>query len=325
MKAMQIIRPRAFMQVETPMPSLARQGAGYLLVQAQWASMCGSDVAFFAGGKRHQTYPLPAGAPIHECVGRVVESTSDRFRPSDLVVAMPESSRGLAEFFVARADRAVRVPVDTGATEASCLIQPISTVISALDRLGPIEGNSVGVIGLGSMGLLFCWLLKKRGAERILGVDPCPERCQFARGLGASDVYPMRSIEVVHAKRQDPGFWNPPAICVEAVGHQTDTLNDCLELVLQQGTVLAFGVPDTPVYALEYEIFFRKNLQLLAAVTPDWGRYLPKALELFQSYHAELGPFVTRSLPVREVESAFALYASHEGGIVKAILNMGAW
>ena len=68
----------------------------------------------------------------------------------------------------------------------------------------------------------------------------------------------------------------PPDICIEAVGHQMETLNDCLELVRQQGTVLAFGVPDQPVYAIEYETFFRKNAHLIACVTPDWSEYLAK-------------------------------------------------
>ena len=60
-----------------------------------------------------------------------------------------------------------------------------------------------------------------------------------------------------------------------------DTLNDCLALVRQQGTVLAFGVPDQPVYAIEYETFFRKNAHLMACVTPNWSEYLAKARDVF--------------------------------------------
>ena len=82
----------------------------------------------------------------------------------------------------------------------------------------------------------------------------------------------MRSIEVVHAGRQNPGEWEPPDICIEAVGHQTETLNDCFELVRKRGTVVAFGVPDQPVYAVEFETFFRKNAHLIAVVTPEWSR-----------------------------------------------------
>ena len=125
--------------------------------------------------------------------------------------------------------------------------------------------------------------------------------------------------------RMSPEKWNPPDICIEAVGHQTDTINDCLELVRKYGTVVAFGVPDHPVYALEYEVFFRKNALLMGTVTPDWAEYLPKARDLFMDNSEELSRFITHRLPVREAEKAFHMYERHEGGIVKAVLDARRW
>ena len=142
---------------------------------------------------------------------------------------------------------------------AACIIQPLSTVMNAVDRLGDLEGKSVAVMGLGSIGLLFCWLAKRGGASSVVGIDPVPGRCRFAETLGATQTICSRGIETVQMMRTSPEEWIPPDICIEAVGHQMDTINDCLELVRKYGTVVAFGVPDHPVYALEYEIFFRKN------------------------------------------------------------------
>ena len=325
MKALQVISPRTFQQVEIPVPKLEADGVERILVQPDWVSMCGSDIPFFTGSKRHKTYPLPVAAPIHECVGRVIESTSPQFQPSDRVIAIPEGDLGLAEFFVARADKTVKLPADLDDNGASCLIQPLSTVINGVDRLGNVEGKSVAVVGLGSIGLFFCWLLKQRGAARIVGIDPLAERCQVAKTLGVTEAVASRSIEILHQARQNPGFWNPPDICVEAVGHQMETLNDCLALVRQRGTVLAFGVPDQPVYALEYETFFRKNAHLVACVTPVWSEYLAKAQEVYLAHRAELEPLVTHRLPIRAVENAFTLYDRHEGGIVKALMDMSEW
>ena len=128
-----------------------------------------------------------------------------------------------------------------------------------VDQLGDIHGKSIAVIGLGSIGLFFCWLLKKRGAGQILGIDPNPYRCQIAEKLGASKSTPMRSIEVVHASQMRPDQWQTIDICIEAVGHQTETINDCIALVKKQGTVLSFGVPDQLVYPIEYETFFQEE------------------------------------------------------------------
>jgi L-iditol 2-dehydrogenase len=328
MNALQIARPGAFATVEVAQPHLeARDHPGRLVVQTQWVSLCGSDIPFFTGHKRFTaiTYPLPPGQSAHECVGRVVESSSERFHPGDRVLALPEGELGLAEYFVAEAAKAVPLPADVASAESSCLIQPLSTVMNAVDRLGDVAGRSVAVVGLGSIGLLFCWLLKKRCAKSIVGIDPVPERCRWAQALGIDQALALTSLEVVHAARQNLPGKAAPDICIEAVGHQMDTLNDCLELVKKRGTVLAFGVPDQPVYAVEYEIFFRKNVSLVAVVAPEWSSYLAQARDLFQSCRSELEPWVTHRYPIRQAEEAFRLYASHGAGIVKTVLDATLW
>jgi L-iditol 2-dehydrogenase len=325
MKALQVNSPRKFTQVQTIAPDLKAAGADRILVQPKWVSMCGSDIPFFTGSKRHKAYPLPVGAPIHECVGWVIESTSSLFQPGDRVIAIPEGDQGLSEFFVAQTAKSVKIPTDLEDNGTSCFIQPLSTVINAVDRLGTVEGKSVAVIGLGSIGQFFCWMLKKRGATRIVGIDPLEGRCKLVEKLGASEVIPMRSLEVLHNARQNPQGWDAPDICIEAVGHQMDTLNDCLALVRQQGTVLAFGVPDQPVYAIEYETFFRKNAHLVACVTPKWDEYLVKARDVFLASRKELESLITHRLPIREAEKAFTMYERHEDGIIKALLDMSDW
>ena len=325
MRALQVVTPRSFSQVEVPAPDLKTLAPDRILVQSQWVSMCGSDIPFFTGNKRHKTYPLPVGAPIHECAGTVVDSTSLLFKKDDWVVAIPENDQGLSEFFVGQAAKAVKLPPDTEGDGMVCLIQPMSTVMNAVDRLDKLEGKTVTVVGLGSIGLFFCWLLKRQGAKQVIGIEPSARRCQDAQRFGADVVFPMRSIEVVQRSRQNADFWTKPEIIIEAVGHQMETFNDCLELVQKRGTVLAFGVPDQPVYAVEYETLFRKNLHLIASVTPVWSEYLVKAREVFLSARDELGKLVTHHFPIREAEKAFRIYESHEDGIIKALINMSDW
>jgi threonine dehydrogenase-like Zn-dependent dehydrogenase len=325
MKALHVVRPRCFSQIEATLPDINTAGANRIIVQPYWVSMCGSDIPFFTGSKRHKSYPLPVGAPIHECFGKVIESTSDLFKPGDQVVAIPESDQGLSEFFVARETKTVKIPADWNDDGTSCLIQPLSTIINGVDRLGSVEGKSVAVVGLGSIGLFFCWMLKKRGAARIVGIDPLEGRCEVAKRLGVSETIPMRSIEVLHGARQNPKGWDAPDICVEAVGHQMETLNDCLALVRQQGTVMAFGVPDQNVYAIEYETFFRKNAHLVACVTPKWDEYLLKARDVFLEDRKVLETLVTHRLPIREAGKAFTMYEQRADGIIKALLDMSEW
>jgi threonine dehydrogenase-like Zn-dependent dehydrogenase len=325
MNALQVVLPRSFVRVMVPMPHLDTQIPDRILVRTRWVSMCGSDIPFFTGSKRLKPYPLPPGAPMHECAGEIVESTSGYLPPGAHVVAIPEGNLGLAEYFVADTARAVRLPIELVDCDMSCLIQPLSTVMNAVDRLGRIQGQSITVVGLGSIGQFFCWLLRREGAGQIVGIDPCAHRCQVAEQFGATRTICARSIEVVHRARQRPDFWTPADICIEAVGHQMETLNDCLELVRRLGTVLAFGVPDHPVYAIEFETFFRKNANLLAAVTPVWSEYLTKARDLFVACRNELAPLVTHRLSIQDAGEAFTLYERHDGGILKALLDTNGW
>ena len=325
MKALQIIRPNEFEAVEVDPPRLEPANPDRLIVQARWVSLCGSDIPFFTGRKRFRTYPLQPGQPAHECVGQVVESTAASFSPGDWVLAIPDADRGLAERFVAEAAKAVKLPAEAARAESSCLIQPLSTVLSAVERVGEVAGQTVAVVGLGSIGLLFCWLLRRRGAARIVGIDPLADRCRRAEKLGIDLALPLSGVGAVHAVRRGLPGWAPPDVCVEAVGHQMDTVNDCLELVRKYGTVLAFGVPDHDVYAVEYEIFFRKNASLVAAVTPDWSVYLARARDLFLPNQAEFDAWVTHRFPIRQAAQAFRRYAAHEDGIVKTVMDAENW
>src|SRR5512139_298553 len=112
MKALQVVRPRSFAEVEVPVPQLSSSDTEHLLIRTRWVSMCGSDIPFFTGSKRFKSYPLPPGVPIHECVGEVVESTSNLYKPGEHVIAIPDGNQGLAEFFVAHVARAARLPAE---------------------------------------------------------------------------------------------------------------------------------------------------------------------------------------------------------------------
>jgi threonine dehydrogenase-like Zn-dependent dehydrogenase len=325
MRALQLRSPRQFTLVDVPAPSLAPGTAEHLLVRTERASICGSDVPFFTGKKPGLAFPLRPGAHAHECTGKIVASTSAGFHPGDLVAAVPEDDLGLAEYFVARAEKAVLLPDDLVDCEECTFIQPLSTVLNAVDRLGDVKGRTVAVVGLGSIGLFFCWVLRKRGAGAIVGIDPLPNRCRTAEGMGATSTLPRPADEVVRRLAAAPPGWVDPDICIEAVGHQSQTLNDCIHLVAEGGCVLAFGVPDVPTYEVEFERFFRKNARLVAVVTPDWHKYLREARDLLTSARQELAPLATHRFPILESGRAFDRYAERRNGILKAVLDATSW
>jgi L-iditol 2-dehydrogenase len=325
MKALQVIRPRIFETVSVPVPRITPEDNDGILVRTAAVALCGSDIPFFTGNKRFKEYPLAPGAPVHECVGEVVESASELFKPGDRVLAIPDENRGLAEFFLARSSKAVVLDNSITDVGAACIIQPLSTVMNAIDRLENIRGKLITVVGLGPMGLMLCSYASIMGAGLIVGIDPSADRCRLAGELGVSRTICSRSMEIVHTASRFPEEWDPPDICIEAVGHQMDTINDCLELVRKYGTVVAFGVPDRTVYALEYEVFFRKNALLMATVTPDWAEYLTKAQDLYLKNREILSRLATPRMHVRDAGRAFHMYEKHAEGVLKVVLDTGVW
>jgi len=317
MKALQLLKPRQFQTVEVARP---QTGDDQILVRLEKVVLCGSDIPKFTGMWRGLQYPLPVGMPIHECVGTVAETRSPRFQVGDRVVAVPQGDQGLAEYYVASAIKAVRIPELLVDSEVNLLIQPLSTVVYGLDRLGNVAGRTATVVGLGPIGLLATWLLSLYGAQ-VAGVDPIAWRCEAARRLGAVRTLELHSERVLSLVSKGEAWESD--ICVEAVGQQTRTINDCLYLVRRCGQVLALGVPLEPVYPFDYTRFFRQNLQIIASVTPPDETYMERAAELICGHEGELAFLITHRFAPQDVARAFTLYETRAAGEPLKILIDG--
>jgi threonine dehydrogenase-like Zn-dependent dehydrogenase len=283
MRALQVVKPRQFRDIETARPET---GNNQILVRLEKAVLCGSDIPKFTGMWRGLQYPLPPGMPIHECVGVVVDSHSPRFQVGDQVVAIPRGDQGLAEYYV---------------------------------------GCTAVVVGLGPIGLLATWLLERYGASKIIGVDPIAWRCEAARYVGAAQTFETNSERLLPLTAQDD-TWEPADICIEAVGQQTRTINDCLYLVRRCGQVLALGVPLEPIYPFEFNRFFRQNIHLIASVTPPDETYMMRAADLICQHKRALAFLITHRFTLDKATEAYTLYETPNWGhSLKILIDGTSW
>ena len=95
--------------VEAPEPELG-DGAGNIIFQPELACLCGSDLPLFRGDMPE--YPLEVGYSLHEMIGMVVDTSGDRFRHGDRVLAVPIGQRGFFQRYTVSERRAI--PVDSG-------------------------------------------------------------------------------------------------------------------------------------------------------------------------------------------------------------------
>ena len=323
MLALQLVRPRCFETVTAPDPS--PPGPGWIVVRLAGALICGSDIAAFNGCMPGLSFPLSPGRHIHECAGVVTHSASTRFRCGERVVAMPDRGCGLAESFLSHQSVAVRIPQAIEDPAVAALIQPLSTLVFAVEKLGDVTGREILILGAGPIGLFAAWLLRRGGAAQIRVVDPVPARCKAALGFGATAFLTATSSEVRALQRSRLTGWPLADIVVEAVGHQPGTLNDAIALARSGGRLLALGIPDQPVYAMDYERLFRKNLHLIASVAPQWEIYLAKAADLLYRAQSELKPLITHRLGMGEATAAYALVEQKGDGVLKVLLEASGW
>jgi len=318
MWAGQIIGSRRLEIVELPIPEIQQ---GEMLVQLEVGSICGSDLPYFLCNTSHpllfgSSVPLAPTLSLHELVGFVVETKTERFRKGDRVLALPATHHGgLAEYFVSKEDRAVHIPA--GPAKHLVLSQPLGTVVHACSKLPELSGQTVVILGQGPIGQLFTAMMRHRGVERLIAVDVLGERLKVSKAGGATHTVCGSAGDVIEeintitdGKLAD--------LAVEAIG-KPDTLNVAAKLVRRNGTVLGFGVPSKFNYEFAFHEFFNNEGRLICSVGPT-VEDLRAAVEMISNAVIDVAPLVTHTFPFSRAQEAYTLFADRADGVIKVAL-----
>ena len=307
---------------DVPVPLVAE---GELLLRTAYTSICGSDLHRVFGGAPGETEEIAPGHPGHESVGEVVESRSAGFAPGDYVLAVPPMSvaRGLAEYQAVRASSCVRLPAGVPLSHL-LMAQQLGTVVYAL-RVHPLDlvGRDAAVIGQGSAGAFFTFLLKRAGAARVLVADKSPARLAYSRQLGAdltveADTGDFRAAVLEATGGQGAG------LVVEAVGSRA-TFPLSLELAAPGATLIWFGLPEGEGdYPLSFRDFFRKRLTAYSVFNAQGEPGLESfryAVRLIADGAIDVGPLLSHQLPIEEVGAAFRIAHDRADGALKVSIK----
>ncbi len=317
MKAARLNACRSFDIIDTPTPRPDPDELGSVLVKTAYSAVCGSDLPRFR--LQSETFPKAAGQPMHECIGTVVESRSAKFHAGDRVLAQPRENTGLAEYFLSTERMTIALPQGPWQPE-HVLAQPLGTVLCALRRLDNVLDKTVLVLGQGPIGLMFCQMLGRMGARRIIAVEPVQHRLDFAAGMFATHrINP--DVENTHDAVSRITAGAMADIVIEAVGHQPQTLNEAIGLTRHKGTVLAFGVPDEACYELCFNVLFRRNIALLGSVGPDPQRDFSLALNLITQGRFHSRDLLSHRMHFHKAQDAFELAISKQDRVIKILLE----
>jgi threonine dehydrogenase-like Zn-dependent dehydrogenase len=312
-----LVAPYTFAKSDVLPRSPDSLGDGQVLLRFLAAGICGSDMPGFRGAKGRLPFDTGRqaadkdGFPIHEIVGEVIASRHPAHLRGDNVVGWASGFDGLMEQVVADGNGLAAYEKSLSPEHAVAL-QPLACVLYAVEQLPDLAGRHVAVLGQGSIGLLFSYVVKTMGAAHVTGIDPV-DRDGIGDSFGVDTVVRATSDRwVSHLSPNDK-----PDIVIEAVGHQVATLSHALDAAAFGGTVFYFGVPDDDSYPISMRTMIRNNLTLKSGVTMERRRVLGKADAFAQAHPGLLERYLTHTFGVDDVQSAFELASRPVPGRIK--------
>jgi 2-desacetyl-2-hydroxyethyl bacteriochlorophyllide A dehydrogenase len=331
MRAVQIEKPGSVLVGDLPRP---KPGPQEVLVGVEACGVCGTDLHIADGEFAPTPYPI---VPGHEFSGTVLELGSDvatditvgtrvAVDPSLFCGYCPacRSGRGnlcanwgaigdtvdgaFAEQVTVPAVNAYRLP-DSVSFEQGALVEPLSCAVHGVRRLGVEVGESVLVVGAGTMGLLLIQLLQRAGA-RVVAVDRVEAKTALAESMGAHRS--ATSIEALDGERFDA--------VVDVTGVPA-VIEQGLEAVRRGGRFLVFGVaPSEARVALSPFRVYNDEITVIGsmAVLHSFGA----ALDLIARGVVRTDGLVSHRLPLEEYERALEIVRGAAG--VKVHMVLGA-
>jgi threonine dehydrogenase-like Zn-dependent dehydrogenase len=204
----------------------------------------------------------------------------------------------------------LRMP-DAMTFEQGCLVlDPVGTPWHAHKRIGTNASHTVGVFGLGPMGLGSVCVAAHLGA-RVLGVDPIAYRRDLARKLGAAEVIDPAAADVVRQIRdRTKGYGLDRAL--ECSGTAAG-LAAALDAVRAFGHVANIG-ENREATVRPSDHFNRKEITLSGSTCFPLGEFD----EIARQFEAGLRAtdMITHRFTVEEAAEAYATFATGRTGKV---------
>lgn len=318
---------------------------GEVVVKVMAALTCGTDVKTFRRGHPVLIKDIPSGfghefSGIVEKVGRGVED----FKPGDRVVAANSAPCGEC-FFCRRGEynlcenlnllngayaEYITVPArivkknmlilpDDLSFERAAFCEPLANVVHGVERTGIKPGDSVGIIGIGPIGLMFARLAKLKGA-RVIAAGRNPLKLKMAEEFAHADEivdltkYPNPEKIFKAFTEEEKGL----DIAVECVG-LPEIWERIFSCVRPGGTVHFFGgCKSGSTVTFDTTKMHYGDITMMS-VFHHTPKYFRMALDYIASGEVEVEKLITDTLPLEKVE--YAMQKHIEGKALKFLIK----
>ena len=338
--------PRDLRVEQIPVP---RIGARELLVRVATCGVCPTDIKKI----QHGTVPPPRVFG-HETAGTIVKTgalirgfrVGDRvalhhhvpcldchacrhrafaqcatYKRTGITAGFEPAGGGYAEYvrvmpFVLPG--VVKIPA-RNSFEEGAMLEPVNTVLKAVERLNLLPGDRVLVAGQGPIGLMFTRLLALRGI-RVLATDLFENRLKLARQFGAKWV--ARPEEVLGAGRSTRNTQYATHLDAVIIAVPVDALvRRAFEQLRGGGQVLLFAHTKRGAeFPVDLARVCVDEMDLIGSYSADFTLQRQVARLVF-SRRLDVRPLITHRFPLSQTASAVELAANPTPESLKILVS----
>ena len=298
--------------------SLCKMKDEDIIIEVDACGVCGTDFHIFNG-------EAPVKVPVvigHEFAGRIVEmgKSVSGFNVGDKVVIDPNMScgycrfcrdgkinlcenlkalgvsenGGMAQYSIVPQKQAYYLPPNFPIRDA-IFTEPLSCCLHGIEQAEIKTGDTVAVLGMGTIGLLMVQLARLNGASRIISIEPVEKKFKAAEHLNVDFILnPYNKYFTSDFKNITSGGAD---VVIECVGNKS-AAQLALELTKPGGKIILFGLADSKdVLALNMQSFFHKELTIKSSLLNPFT--FQRAVELITSKKIHVDVLNPISIPLQ--------------------------
>jgi threonine dehydrogenase-like Zn-dependent dehydrogenase len=210
-----------------------------------------------------------------------------------------------------------RLP-DAVSFAAGVLVEPASCVLRGLERAQPRPGDTVGVVGVGTLGSLAVTLARLYSPGALVAYGVREEELSFARGLGAGATVHVLEEDAEAATNALVG--GGLDLVIETAG-AVEAVDLATRLVRPGGRVVLLGIAGQgQMLELPADRIMFADMDVIGSCsypTSAWSR----VVRLLEHGLVDLESIVTHRFPAARFEEAFEVLEARQGTVAKVLLE----
>jgi L-iditol 2-dehydrogenase len=201
----------------------------------------------------------------------------------------------------------------------AALVEPLACVLRGLEETGLRPGDTIAVIGLGPIGMMFVRIAKAVYNARVIAIGRRPAQLERARSMGADEVIVNCDGADVRGPVREMTGGRGADVVIEAVG-LPEVWQLAVQLLRRGGVVNFFGgCPSGTYLNLDTSLLHYSELTCKASFhhTPALIR---RALEIVGRGYISAKDLVNRVEPLTNLIQVMQHLMSHNGHLKTAII-----